>query len=123
LATIDHSTDIVFLADMDIPSVRHLAKVVAAFDALEMTRQRRHFVLNRADARVGLSMIDVATAAGLDIEFQIPISKQVPVTLNEGNPIILSNPKSPVTRAIWELVEKIGGKSGREQLLTLKRSA
>jgi pilus assembly protein CpaE len=123
LATIDHSTDIVFLADMDIPSVRHLAKVVAAFDALEMTRQRRHFVLNRADARVGLSMIDVATSAGLDIEFQIPISKQVPVTLNEGNPIILSNPKSPVTRAIWELVEKIGGKSGREQLLTLKRSA
>jgi pilus assembly protein CpaE len=123
LATIDHSTDIVFLADMDIPSVRHLAKVVAAFDALEMTRQRRHFVLNRADARVGLSMIDVAISAGLDIELQIPTSKQVPVTLNEGNPIILSNPKSPVSRAIWELVEKIGGKSGREQPMTLKRSA
>jgi pilus assembly protein CpaE len=123
LATIDHSTDIVFLADMDIPSVRHLAKVVAAFDALEMTRQRRHFVLNRADARVGLSMIDVATSAGLDIELQIPTSKQVPVTLNEGNPIILSNPKSPVSRAIWELVEKIGGKSGREHPMTLKRSA
>jgi pilus assembly protein CpaE len=123
LATIDHSTDIVFLADMDIPSVRHLAKVVAAFDALEMTRQRRHFVLNRADARVGLSMIDVATSAGLDIELQIPISKQVPVTVNEGNPIILSNPKSPVSRALWELVDRIGSRSGREQPMTLKRSA
>lgn len=123
LATIDHSTDIVFLADMDIPSVRHLSKVVAAFDALEMTRQRRHYVLNRADARVGLSMIDAATAAGLDIDLQIPISKQVPVTINEGNPIILSNPKSPVSRAIWELVEKIAGKSGRDQLTTMKRSA
>ena len=123
LATIDHSTDIVFLADMDIPSVRHLAKVVAAFDALEMTRQRRHFVLNRADARVGLSMVDVATSAGLDIDLQIPISKQVPVTINEGNPIILANPKSPVSRAVWELVEKIAGKSARDQLPTLKRSA
>lgn len=123
LATIDHSTDIVFLADMDIPSVRHLSKVVAAFDALEMTRQRRHFVLNRADARVGLSMIDAAVAAGLDIDLQIPISKQVPVTINEGNPIILANPKSPVSRAIWELVERIAGKSGRDQLMTMKRSA
>jgi pilus assembly protein CpaE len=123
LATIDHSTDIVFLADMDIPSVRHLSKVVAAFDALEMTRQRRHFVLNRADARVGLSMIDAAAAAGLDIDLQIPISKQVPVTINEGNPIILANPKSPVSRAIWELVERIAGKSGRDQLMTMKRSA
>lgn len=123
LATIDHSTDVVFLADMDIPSVRHLTKVVTAFDALDMTRQRRHFVLNRADARVGLSMIDVATSAGLEIDLQIPISKQVPVTINEGNPIILSNPKSPVSRAIWELVEKLAGKSGRDQLPTLKRSA
>jgi len=123
LVTIDHSTDIVFLADMDIPSVRHLQKVVTAFDALGMTRQRRHFVLNRADARVGMSMIDVATSAGLDIEVQIPISKQVPVALNEGNPIILSNPKSPVSRAIWELVERIAGKSGRDQVPTMKRSA
>ncbi|HSM00956.1 MAG TPA: P-loop NTPase [Acidimicrobiia bacterium] len=123
LATIDHSTDIVFLADMDVPSVRHLSKVVTAFDALGMTRHRRHFVLNRADARVGMSMVDVATSAGLEIDLQIPISKQVPVTVNEGNPIILSSPKNPVSRAIWELIEKIAGKSGRDQLPTLKRSA
>ena len=123
LVTIDHSTDIVFLADMDIPSVRHLSKVVTAFDALGMTRPRRHFVLNRADARVGMSMMDVATSAGLDIEIQIPLSKHVPVALNEGNPIILSNPKSPVSRAIWELVERVAGKPGRDQVPTMKRSA
>jgi pilus assembly protein CpaE len=114
LATIDLSTDTVFLADMDIPSVRHLSKVVRAFDALEMNRQRRHFVLNRADAKVGLTMIDVAISAGLEIELQIPISKQVPVTLNEGRPIILANPKNPVSKAITELAERIAGTARKQ---------
>jgi pilus assembly protein CpaE len=123
LATLDLSTDIVFIADMDVPSVRHLAKVVAALDKLGMKRARRHFVLNRADARVGLSMSDVAAAAGLPIDVRIPMAKQVPVALNEGKPIILSSPRSPVSRAMWELVERVGGKQVVERTGPLVRSA
>lgn len=123
LATLDLSTDLVLLADMDVPSVRHLSKVVRALDRLRMTDQTRHIVLNRADARVGLSMPDVAAAAGLDVEIEIPVSKQVPVTLNEGNPILLSNPRSPVTRKIWELVERIGGSRQADQRPPMRRSA
>lgn len=123
LATLDLSTDIVFIADMDVPSVRHLAKVVAALDKLGMKRPRRHFVLNRADARVGLSMSDVATAAGLPIDIRIPMAKQVPVALNEGKPIILGNPKSPVSKAMWGLVERIGGKRVVDRSGPLARSA
>jgi pilus assembly protein CpaE len=123
LATLELSTDIVFLADMDVPSVRHLAKVVAALDKLGMKRPRRHFVLNRADARVGLSMSDVAAAAGLPIDIRIPMAKQVPVALNEGRPIIISSPKIPVSRALWDLVERIGGKRVVERSGPLARSA
>ena len=109
LAALDLSTDVVFLADMDVPSVRHLTKVVTAFDRLGMRNATRHFVLNRADARVGLSMAQVATQAGLAIDVKVPLSKQVPVALNEGVPIILSAPRNPVTRKLWELVERLAG--------------
>jgi pilus assembly protein CpaE len=123
LATLDLSTDVVFLADMDVPSVRHLNKVIRAFDRLGMKKAKRHFLLNRADARVGLSMLQVATQAGLAVDLEIPLSKQVPVTLNEGMPIILSDPKSPVSRKIWELVERLTDSHVTPVRQPLKRSA
>jgi pilus assembly protein CpaE len=123
LTTLDVSTDIVLLADMDVPSVRHLSKVVRALDRLGMRRQTRHIVLNRADARVGLSMPNVAASAGLEIELELPVTKQIPVTLNEGTPIVLSNPRCGFSRQIGELVERLAGPAVREQRPPMRWSA
>jgi pilus assembly protein CpaE len=115
LAALDVSTDIVFVADMDVPSVRHLAKVVDVLDRVGVTEARRHFVLNRADARVGLSIGDVAEASGIDVDLQIPADRHVPVALNTGRPLILDNPRSGVSRAVWKLVERIAGPADRRR--------
>lgn len=123
LAAVDLSTDLMFVADMDVPSVRHMAKVVAAFDRLGIRHPRRHFVLNRADARVGLSMPQVLGQGRIEVDVEIPISKQVPVSLNEGVPLILSNPRSPVTRKVWDLVERVAGPQVRDVRPPLKWSA
>jgi len=123
LATLDASTDVVFLADMDVPSVRHLNKVIRAFDRLKMTHAKRHFVLNRADARVGISMLKLASQAGLDIDVEIPHSKHVPVSLNTGEPIITANPRNPFARAVSELVERLTGPVVREANPPLQRTA
>jgi pilus assembly protein CpaE len=123
LAALDLSTDLIFLADMDVPSVRHLTKVVRVLDRLDMRTAERHFVLNRADARVGLSMAQVATQAGLSIDLKIPTSKQVPVTLNQGVPVLLDSSKNPVTKKVWELVERLTGPQVRESRPPLKWSA
>lgn len=123
LATLDLSTDVIFLADMDVPSVRHLSKVIKAFDRLGMQKADRHFILNRADARVGLSMMKVANQAGLAIDIEIPQSKQVPVALNAGTPIVLSHPKNPVSRKIMEVVDRLAGPAVRETRPALKWSA
>lgn len=123
LAAVDLSTDVVFVADMDVPSVRHLAKVVTAFDRLGIRHPARHFVLNRSDARVGLSMPQVLGQGGITVDIEIPSSKQVPVSLNEGVPLILSNPRSPVTKKVWELVERLGGPQVRDTRPPLRWSA
>ncbi len=123
LTTLDVSTDIVLLADMDVPSVRHLSKVVQALDRLGMHRQARHIILNRADARVGLSMPDVAASAGLNVEIELPVTKQIPVTLNEGTPIVLSNPRCGFSRQITELAERLSGPTVQEQRPPMRWSA
>ncbi|MFQ5947586.1 MAG: CpaE family protein [Acidimicrobiia bacterium] len=106
LSALELSTDFLLIADMDVSSVRSLRKVVGALDQLGMTSQRRHFVVNRSDARVGLSVEDVASTVGLGIDVKIPDSRQVQLSYNQGTPVLLSKPRSPAGRKLSELVER-----------------
>ena len=114
LAALEQSTDIVLISDMDVPSVRNLRKAVDALDQLGMITPTRHFVLNRADSRVGLSREDVSGAAGMTIDLEIPSSRHVPLSLNEGRPLLLKNPRSPVARCMVELAAGFAGVPARD---------
>jgi pilus assembly protein CpaE len=107
LAALEQSTDLVLVSDMDVPSVRNLRKALDALDLLGMMTPTRHFVLNRSDSRVGLDKGEVAAAAGMAIEMEIPSSRHVPISLNQGMPLILGEPKSLVARRITQLVERL----------------
>jgi pilus assembly protein CpaE len=112
LAALDLSTDVILLTDMDVPSVRDLRKALDALDMLGMRAPVRHFVLNRADSRVGLTKAGIAAAAGTTVDIEIPSSRHVPVSLNEGRPLLSDNPRSPVARHLAELVERIASSNG-----------
>lgn len=107
LAVMEHATDLVLLSDMDVPSVRNIHKAIALLDVLGITEHRRHFVLNRADSRVGLRIPEVSAAAGLSIDIEIPSSRHVPLSVNEGRPIVISRPRSPVSRQIGKMAERL----------------
>ncbi|MBS1195367.1 MAG: ATPase involved in chromosome partitioning [Actinobacteria bacterium] len=117
-AALDLSTDAVMVCDMDVPAVRDLRK---ALDVLGERPIRRHLVLNRADSRVGLTRAAVAEAAGANFDWEIPSSVDVPVSLNEGRPLLLGNPRSRVARRLDEFAEWLaageddpaGGAGGR----------
>jgi pilus assembly protein CpaE len=107
LAVMEHATDLVLLSDMDVPSVRNIHKAITLLDLLGITEHRRHFVLNRADSRVGLRIPEVSAAAGLSIDFEIPSSRYVPLSINEGRPIVIGRPRSPVSRQIEKMAERL----------------
>ena len=113
LAALEISTDIVLVCSMDVPSVRSLRKEVAALDQLQMTSQRRHFVLNRADSRVGLTSDDVEATVGMRIDVAIPSSRAVPLSLNQGDPLVSGDPRSPVAKAFNELVARFTPQAAR----------
>lgn len=106
LAAIEKSDDIIFICDMSVAAVRGLHKVMSALHTLEMLREKkRHFVLNRADSKVGISISDVESAVGMPVDVRVPSSRLVPRSMNEGTPLIESAPKSPVSRAFLEVAD------------------
>ncbi|MFQ5948644.1 MAG: CpaE family protein [Acidimicrobiia bacterium] len=103
LAALDLSTDLVLICDMSVASVRGLQKTVEALDDLGMTGPARHFALNRADSRVGLDLEDVASTVGMTIDIEIPSSRSVTVSLNQGSPLVESDERSPVSSSLAKL--------------------
>jgi pilus assembly protein CpaE len=63
----------------------------------------RHFVLNRADARVGIEVADVRAALGREVDASIPSSRSVPLAMNQGRPFVVDDPSSPAAREIARL--------------------
>jgi pilus assembly protein CpaE len=104
LAAIERSTDLVFVGSMDVASVRSLRKETEVLDQLGMTAARRHLVLNRADAKVGMEVRDIEAFLGMRVDVAIPSSRLVPLSTNEGVPVLDRDAKAPVARSLLELV-------------------
>ena len=100
LAAVDVATDLVLLASLDVASIRNLGKEIDALDRMESTSARRHFVLNRADARVGLEIADVEAAIGMKASAALPSSRVVPLSMNQGKTLVISDPDSPVAKEL-----------------------
>jgi pilus assembly protein CpaE len=103
LAALDHATDAVLVATMDVASIRNLGKEIHALERADLMPATRHFVLNRADARVGIEVADVRAALGLDVDASIPSSRSVPLAMNQGRPFVVDDPSSPAAREIVRL--------------------
>lgn len=106
LSVMEISTDLVLLCAMDVPSVRSLRKEIDALELLGMTQQRRHLVINRADSKVGLDIHDVEAIIGMPVDVAVPSTRAIPLSLNQGTPVIESDPRSAVARQLAGLVER-----------------
>jgi pilus assembly protein CpaE len=109
LAAIEAATDLLFVCSTDVSTIRSLRKELDALDRLAMTGQRRHLVLNRSDAQVGVRVADVEDVLGLPISVQVPSSKSVPMAVNQGLPVVEAYPRSPVARQLERLVDLFAG--------------
>ena len=112
LAAMEIATDLVFVSTMDVGCVRSLRKAIDAIDQLGMRSQRRWFVLNRGDAKVGLDAADVEAAVGLAADATIASSRLVPLSMNQGSPIVESEPRSPVAKQLKLFAHQMAVESG-----------
>jgi pilus assembly protein CpaE len=106
LAAAERSDDLVLVAVTDVPSVRGLRKALDAMDLLGMTKQRRHLVLNRSDDKVGLSAGDIEATLGQRVDASIPTSRAIQISVNQGSPVVESEPRSPAAKAFSSLTRR-----------------
>lgn len=104
LSAMELSTDLLFVTTIDVPSILAVQRQLAVLDRIGFTSQRRTLVLNRANAKVGLSVDDVETTIGMEVKFQIPSTRIIPVSTNEGSPVIEKD-SGGVARRFDEIAE------------------
>jgi MinD-like ATPase involved in chromosome partitioning or flagellar assembly len=100
LIAMDASAHHVLLTTPDVPALKNLRVTLDTFDMLSYPADIRSIVLNRSDAKVGLTAEDVTRVVRGPIAAQVPSSREVPVSINKGVPIVLDNPAHPVSQAI-----------------------
>lgn len=100
LAALDHSDLLVLVGTLDVPSLKSLKLAVATLDLLNMPRDRWRFILNRADAKVGLTVDEYQETLGLRPDAQLGSSKDVLAAVNRGEQIVLSQRGHQVSKAL-----------------------
>lgn len=109
LAAIDESDELVLVASMDLPTIKNLKLALGTLDALKLSSRPVKIVLNRADAKVGMSVRDVERSIRRKVDVLVPSSRDVTASLNRAEPLALSSPRSDVSAALAKLATGVSG--------------
>ena len=105
LAAFDQSDLLALIATLDVPALKNLKLTLETLDLLNFPMAKSRIVLNRADSKVGLTIAEVEKTLRTPISLQVPSSRDVPAAINRGVPIMLDDPKHPVSLAIRGFAE------------------
>jgi pilus assembly protein CpaE len=106
LTVLEHATDLVLMASMDVPGIRGLRKELDVLTELHLVPAHRHLVLNAVDSAGALSMEDVEDTVGAPLDLVLPRHNAVPLSTNTGVPLLLSAGKDPVTRGLQTFLQQ-----------------
>jgi pilus assembly protein CpaE len=103
IATIDASSDLVMVGTLDSLSLKNTKLGLETLGLMDYDQSKIQMVLNRADTRVGISQHDVLMVLGSEPNVFIPSDREIPRSVNEGIPIILSRPQSYAAASFHDL--------------------
>jgi len=107
LHALDASDQLVLVGTLDIPALKSLKLAVGTLDLLNLPRDRWRLVLNRADAKVGLSAAEFEDTLGLKSDVTLPSSRDVLTAVNRGEAIVRSNKGHQISKALLSFVSTL----------------
>jgi pilus assembly protein CpaE len=106
IAAIDLSSDVCIVGMLDSLSLKNTKLGLETLELMGYDPQHITLVLNRADTRVGITLEDVDAIIGRSPEVFIPSDRQIPISVNDGTPIVIQEERSEAARAFQKLAER-----------------
>jgi pilus assembly protein CpaE len=111
LAIIEASDDVLLVGSMDIPSIKNLKIGMQQLNLQAIAGPKLKLVLNHANAKVKLDVKEIERVLGMSADFPVPDDIAMPMSVNAGRPVVVDEPKSPVSRALDCIAESLLGPS------------
>jgi pilus assembly protein CpaE len=106
IAAIDASSDVCVVGMLDSLSLKNTKLGLETLELMGYDRERISLVLNRADTRVGITQEDVEAIIGSAPEVFVPSDRHIPISVNEGTPIVIQEERSEAARAFRTLADR-----------------
>jgi pilus assembly protein CpaE len=107
LATLDRTDELLLVCGLEVPTIKNVRLSLQTLELLSFPPNRIRVVLNRANSQVGLKRSEVEAALETKVSFELPSDRAVPLSVNRGQPAVLSEPGSDFARAIKEMANAL----------------
>lgn len=112
LAALDRSSDVLVVASPDIASVRSAHTSMEMLADVRFPEGRTRLVMNRAGSSVGMSLGEIERVLHQRARYCIPSDRLVPLSANQGTPVVLSHPGSRIGTSITQLARGVLAEAG-----------
>lgn len=110
LSLIEKSDDILMLVDMDLPSVKNAKLALETLRLLKFSTSNVQLVMNRSNSKAKLDNKEIEGALKMGISAAVPSDAIVAASVNEGRPVVETDPKSKVAKGFESVASLVAGK-------------
>ncbi len=110
LSLFEKSDDILMIVDMDLPSVKNAKLALETMRLLKFSTANVKLVMNRSNAKARLDNKEIENALKMRISAAVPSDAVVAASVNEGRPVVETDPKSKVAKGFESVAALIAGK-------------
>jgi pilus assembly protein CpaE len=106
IASIDSSSHVCMVGMLDSLSLKNTKLGLETLELMGYEQGRISLLLNRADTRVGITHDEVVTITGRTPDVLVPSDREIPCSVNEAVPVVLSKGRSEAARAFDSLAQR-----------------
>jgi pilus assembly protein CpaE len=107
LATLDRTDELLMICGLDVPTLKNVRLSLQTLELLSFPTSRIRFVLNRANSKVGMKKKEVEGALDIQIGFEVPSDRAVPLGVNRGQPPVIGDTGSDYAKAIRAIAKSL----------------
>jgi pilus assembly protein CpaE len=100
LAAFDHSTKVLCMVTLDLPSIRNMRVFLSTLEKLRINSQTIGVVLNKVEEDIGIDIKDVQEVLDNKIVSVLPYSREVMRSINKGKPALVSAANSDIGKRL-----------------------